>query len=189
MEMKTEQRSPDLTLRRIATVLKITGWLSFWVQLGLGVAAGFCLVFVISGRNVTEGGSPGIGIGIFWAIAGIAALLFSLFLAFRLTRFARQLRHPDPARHPSRATVMQFLQLVIMTGVAGMLFTILGSGATLGVLLAKSITQPQGVAIYDPQRLIRSLDIFVAMANVNGITAHFVGTITALGLFKWLGRF
>ncbi|MBD2460510.1 DUF3611 family protein [Oscillatoria sp. FACHB-1407] len=189
METQTEPRSPELTLTRIATVLKIVGWLSFWVQLGLGVAAGLCLVFVISGRNVSGGGSPGIGIGVFWAIAGIAVLLFSLFLAFRLTRFARQLRHPNPERHPSRAAVMQFLQMVILTGVAGMLVTILGGGATLGVLLAKSIAQPQGVAIYDPQRIIRSLDIFVAMANMNGITAHFVGAITALGLFKWLGRF
>jgi hypothetical protein len=69
-----------------------------------------------------------------------------------------------------------------------MLLTILGGGAALGVLLAKSIAQPQGMAIYDPTRIIRSLDVFVAMANMIGITGHFVGTIGSLGLFNWLHR-
>jgi hypothetical protein len=75
-----------------------------------------------------------------------------------------------------------------IAGLVGMLLTILGGGATLGVLLAKSIAQPQGVAIYDPNRIIRSLDIFVAMANMNGIAAHFIGTATSLGLLNWLYR-
>jgi hypothetical protein len=69
-----------------------------------------------------------------------------------------------------------------------MLLTILGSGATIGVLLAKSVAQPQGVAIYDPNRIIRSLNIFVAAANTTGITAHFVGAVTALGVFNCLHR-
>jgi hypothetical protein len=54
------------------------------------------------------------------------------------------------------------------------------------VLLSKSIAQPQGVAIYDPTRIIRALDIFVAIANMRGIAAHFVGTGASAGLFIWL---
>lgn len=40
------------------------------------------------------------------------------------------------------------------------------------MLLSKSIAQPQGVAIYDPTRIIRALDIFVAIANMSGIAPH-----------------
>lgn len=69
-----------------------------------------------------------------------------------------------------------------------MLLMILGSGATIGVLLVKSVAQPQGVAIYDPNRIIRSLDVFVAAASTTGITAHFVAATTSLGVFNWLHR-
>jgi len=44
------------------------------------------------------------------------------------------------------------------------------------------------VAIYDPTRMIRSIDIMVAMANVSGIAAHFVGTVASLSVFEWLHR-
>ncbi|MCY7276991.1 MAG: DUF3611 family protein [Phormidesmis sp. CAN_BIN44] len=32
------------------------------------------------------------------------------------------------------------------------------------------------------------MDVFVAMANMNGIAGHFVATIAALGLSSWLDR-
>mgnify|MGYP002780796667 CR=1 FL=1 len=80
------------------------------------------------------------------------------------------------------------LRLGVITGLIGMLLTILGMGATIGVLLAKSIAQPQGVAIYDPNRIIRSLDVFVAAANTTGVAAHFVGVVVSLGMFNWLHR-
>ncbi|GAB1539440.1 hypothetical protein NUACC21_21060 [Scytonema sp. NUACC21] len=83
---------------------------------------------------------------------------------------------------------MQLLRIGVIAHLVGMLLFILGGGAGLGVLLSKSIAQPQGVAIYDPSRIIRSLDIFVAMSNMNGIAAHFIGTVTSLGLFNWLYR-
>ncbi|MCY7274330.1 MAG: DUF3611 family protein, partial [Phormidesmis sp. CAN_BIN44] len=34
----------------------------------------------------------------------------------------------------------------------------------------------------------RSIDIMVAMANMSGITAHFVGTVASLSVFEWLHR-
>ena len=190
-------------LERVSTILRLVNWLSLWIQLGLGVAAVLTLMFAITGRsfsqaltptltpgagvvNYNQGTTPGIGIGIFWAVCGIVTLLFTIFLAFRQTRFAKRLRSPDSALHPKKADILQVLRLGIIAGLVGMLLTILGGGATLGVLLAKSVAQPQGVAIYDPNRIIRSLDIFVALANMNGITAHFVGTVASLALFNWL---
>lgn len=210
--MQTEverQLSIPPKLEKVAKILSITGWLSFVIQIGLAAASGLMLTFAISGRNFTqatrpisriplprvrldaarEAVTPGMGVGIFWAGCGLLVLLFGIYLAFRQIRYAKRLRHSNPALHPSKIKVLKILKLGVIVGLVGLLLTILGGGATLSVLLAKSIAQPQGVAIYDPARIIRSLDILVAMANMNGIAAHFVGLVTSLGLFKWLQHY
>jgi hypothetical protein len=204
MQTHVEQTKPDLKLRRIANVLRWTGWASFWVQLILLAATSLMLMLAISGRTfnraieptvpggqavtINEGTTPGVGIAIFWAGCGIIALLFGLFIAFRQTRLARRLFNSNPVKHPQKSEVLEVLRLGVIAGLVGMLLTILGGGTSIGILLSKSIAQPQGVAIYDPARIIRSLDIFIAAANMNGIAAHFVGTVTSLGLINWLNR-
>ncbi|MCY7279246.1 MAG: DUF3611 family protein [Phormidesmis sp. CAN_BIN44] len=35
---------------------------------------------------------------------------------------------------------------------------------------------------------MQSVDVLVAMANMNGIAGHFVATVAALGLTSWLDR-
>lgn len=192
-------------LEKISNILRFSGWGSFWAQLALGAACGLLLIFASTGRNFneavtndvvvpgvrtaaryTDSTTPGLGISMFWGVCGILSLLAGIYVAFRLTRFARRLRNPNPEIHPKKAEVMKVLRIGVYVGLIGTLLTILGTGSGLGILLAKSIAQPQGVAIYDPTRIIRALDIFVAMANMCGIAAHFIGTITTLGLFNWL---
>lgn len=201
----SSDRVLDTKLERIGNILRLTGWSSFGLQLSLAAASGLILVFVVGGRNFNQDvapvspvpgarvvdtipNTPGINIGIFWAIAGVLALLVGIYLAFRQVRFAKRLRHSDANHHPKKAEILQVLRWGVIAGLVGMLLSILGGGATLGVLLSKSIAQPQGVAIYDPSRIIRSLDIFVAMANMNSIAAHFIGTVANLTLFNWLHR-
>lgn len=189
MQVQPDKTVVNPNLERIANVLRYAGWGVLWVQLALAGAAGLCIVLAISGRSIAEGNNtPGIGIGIFWAGCSILAVLGGIYLAFRWTRFARRLRHLDPTVHPAKADVLKVLRWSIILGFVGMLLAILGEGATLGVLLAKSISQPQGVAIYNPERIIRSLDIFVAMANINGIAAHFIGAAASLSLLNWLHK-
>jgi len=205
IQSEIESLIPSTHLERVAAVLRVAGWSSFIVQVGLSATTGVLLLLAVSGRNfnqaivtppgipgatvqTTQTTTPGLGIGIFWAVCGFLVLLFGIYLAFRLIRFSKRLRNPDPVIHPKRSKVMEVLRLAVITGFVGMLLMILGSGATIGVLLAKSVAQPQGVAIYDPNRIIRSLDVFVAAANTTGITAHFVGAVTALGIFNWLHR-
>ncbi|MFB2981812.1 DUF3611 family protein [Microseira sp. BLCC-F43] len=201
MQTEPETRKAEYKRERVAMILRLVGWIALWLQIALAAASSLMLVLAISGRNfnqavtpapetgvVNSGGgtTPGLGIGVFWAFCGILALLFGAYLAFRQTRFARRLRNPNHILHPKKTEVMRVLRLGVIVGLVGMLLTILGGGATLGVLLSKSISQPQGVAIYNPARFIRSLDIFVAMANMNGIAANFVGTVASLGLYNWL---
>ncbi len=200
MQPQPEANHDSHKLQRIATALRLVGWASLGLELILAAASGLMLAVAISGRNfaqsatplpgggIVQGVTPGLGIGIFWATCGLAVLLFNLFLAFRYTQFARRLRNSNAAAHPKKADVMQVLRLGAIVGLIGLAVSILGGGASLGVLLSKSITQPQGVAIYDPSRIIRSVDVFVAMANMNSIAAHFVATIAALGLYNGLDR-
>lgn len=54
-------------------------------------------------------------------------------------------------------------------GLVGILLCLVGAGSTAGVLVAKAVSQPPGVAITDHNRMIRSLDVFVEVANINGI--------------------
>lgn len=199
-----ERQSLESKLEKVGNVLRLTGWIGTSVQIGFGVISLLMIVFAIAGRNfsqatalpsaitpgvavpVNQGVTPGIGIGIFWAVWGILAVLAGIYLAFRQTQLARRLRHADTLKHPTKAEVMTVLRLGVIVGLVGMLLTILGGGATLGVLLSKAIAQPQAMTIYNPTRVIRSIDILVAMANMSGITAHFVGTVDSLSVFKWL---
>jgi len=201
-----ERQSLESKLEKVGNVLRLTGWIDLSAQIGFGAISLLLVVFAIAGRNfsqatalpsgitpgvilpVNQSVTPGIGVGIFWAVCGILALLAGIYLAFRQTRLARRLRHADEMKHPTKAEVMTVLRLGAIAGLVGMLLTILGGGATLGVLFSKAIAQTQGVAIYDPNRAIRSIDIMVAMANMSGITAHFVGTVASLSVFEWLHR-
>ncbi|MBD2078655.1 DUF3611 family protein [Leptolyngbya sp. FACHB-17] len=200
-----ESDSLSHKLEQIGKILRIIGWAGIVTQLGLAVAAGVMLVFAIAGRNFNQAvaiptvpgvpaynfrdaTTPGLGIGIFWAVAGILVLLFTAYLAFRQLRFARRLRNPNPDLHPKKSDVMKVLRIGIIAGFVGMALTILGGGAALGVLLSKSIAIPQGVAVYAPTRVIRPLDVLIAMANMVGITAHFLGTIASVATVSWLHR-
>lgn len=203
MQTISETSTSGYKLERFATGLQLAGWLSFWLQLGLGIVSGLILEFAIAGRsfnqaitpdsevgvdNISEATASGVGIGIFWAILGVLVLLVNIYLAFRYTRFGKRLRNSNPTMQPEAITVLSVLRLGIIIGLFGMLVTIIGAGATLGVLLAKFIAQPQGVAIYDPIHAVRSIDILIAMANMGGIAAHFTGTAISFGLFNWLHR-
>jgi|SRR6476661_7489596 len=203
---RVEKQSLESKLEKIGNVWRLTRWIGLSAQIGFGAIALLMVVFALAGRNFSQatalprdvtpsigvnlnrGITPGIGIGILWAVCGILALLAGIYLAFRHTRFAKRLRHADTMKHPAKSEVMKVLRLSAIVGLVGMLLTILGGGATLGVLFSKTVAQPQGVAIYDPIRVIRLIDIMVAMANRSGIAAHFVGAVASLSVFEWLHR-
>jgi len=189
--MEAETRTPiaehtslSPKLYGIANTIRLTGWITFWLQLGLAVVAGLTLLFASTGRGFTDQPNAGLGIGIFWAVCGVIALLFSVYWDFRYTRIGKSLANPNPALHPSKADTTRAIRLAIIVSLVGILLTLIGAGATLSVLIAKSISQPPGVAITDPNKIIRALDVFVMVANVNGIAAHFVGAIASIWLLE-----
>jgi Protein of unknown function (DUF3611) len=184
MQIESEVRAPAPTLHGIANTIRLTGWITLWVQLGLALVSGLALLFASTGRSFSTQQNPGIGVGIFWAVGGILALLFSVYWDFRYTRIGRRLDNPNPVLHPSKADTTAIIRLGIIVGLVGILLTIFGAGVTVAVLVAKSISQPPGVTIIDPYRIIRPLDVFVMLANINGIAAHFVGIVASIWLLE-----
>jgi hypothetical protein len=184
MQTQSETRSLAPALQGIANTIRLTGWITFWIQLGLAVVSGLTLLFAATGRGFADQPITGLGIGVFWAGCGIVVLLFSIYLDFRYTRIGKRLANPNPVLHPSKADTVKVIRLGIIAALIGTFLTLLGAGSTIGVLIAKSISQPPGVAITDPYKIIRALDVFVAVANINGIAAHFVGTVSSLWLLE-----
>jgi hypothetical protein len=188
MQTKLHTSSLPSAQQKVVTTFRLVGWTAFWVELGLAVATGLVLLFAISGRNFSTQTLSGIGIGIFWAVCGVIALCFSIYVAFRYTRIAKGLSNPDPALHPKKSDTIKILRLAAIISLVGILLSLLGAGATVGVLVAKSISQPAGLAITDPNKIIRALDVFVVAANINGIAGNFIGVVTSLGLLSWAHR-
>jgi len=98
------------------------------------------------------------------------------------------LQSPNRELHPRKEDVIQVLQIGLIVSLIGLSLAFLGSEVTVIAVLSKSLALPQGVAVYRPENVIRSLDLFVILANVNLIGAHFVGGATPLGLLNWLDQ-
>ncbi|MDB9322198.1 DUF3611 family protein [Nodularia spumigena CS-591/04] len=191
MKPETESRSSLATshhsrnkIPKIAHQIRLTGWVMLWVQLALALVSGLLLLFSSTGRNFANQPNPGLGIGVIWAIIGILLLLFSVFWDFRYTRIGRRLGNINPTLHPSKADTTRAIRMGILVSLIGIFITILGAGTSVSVLVAKAVSQPPGVAITDPNKIIRALDVFIVVANINGIAAHFVGTVASIWLLE-----
>lgn len=184
MQTESEARSLPPETRGIGNTIRLTGWITFWAQLSIGVVSVLALLFALTGREFVQQQNAGLGIGIFWAVCGIVLLLFSLYWNFRYTHIGKALENSNPALHPSKPNTTKILRLGIIVGLVGILLTLLGAGSTVFVLVAKSISQPPGVAITNPYNIIRPMDVFVVVADITGIAAHFVGTVASLWLLE-----
>ncbi|MFQ4144520.1 DUF3611 family protein [Chlorogloeopsis sp. ULAP02] len=182
-----ESLSQPPTKQEFAATFRVVSRFSFWVQLALGSISALALLFASFSRNITaQTNNPGIGFGIFLAIIGILLLCFRVYWAFRYRRLAKRLQAPNPQIHPKKEDIIRVLRFGLIVSLVGLLIAFIGSEETVAVVLAKALAQPQGVAVYNPENVIRSLDIFVMLANINMIGAHFFGGVTSLGLLEWV---
>lgn len=180
---------PAPTKQQFAATFRVVRPISFWVQLALGGVSGLALLLAIFSRNFTgQTTNPVMGFGVFLGIIGILLLCFRLYLSFRYRRLARRLQLPERELHPRKEDIIQVLSIGIIVSLTGLLFAFLASEVTVAVVVAKALTLPQGVAAYTSINFLRPLDFLVLLANVNMIGAHFVGSVTALGLLNWLDQ-
>ena len=156
----------DSQLRAIAQLFRRVGWITFWAQLVLGVVSGGILLFAsISPRPANASPNTGAGLGVFFAISGLVALGVGIFISFR---------------------TVQVVRLGLIVHLVGILLTLVGAQAIVGVLLTKALTstQPGVITQLDPSRVIQPLDIFVVQANTNTVSAHFAGLIGSIWLLN-----
>ena len=176
--------SPSLppAVQRVSSNLKWSGLVGFWVQLVLGVISGVILLLASSGEQ--ERSSQGTGFGLLCAAAGILALVGGIYFAFRYTIIARLLQSSDPAQRPKRSDTLQVIRFGLMVNLLGMLLTIIGAQAIVGIVLAKSLSRPQLAIGSDPKEFVNSLDLLIVQANTNTILAHFTGIVSSLWLLN-----
>jgi hypothetical protein len=180
-------------VRRVATAFRLAGWVGFWVQIVLGIISALVLLFATTSLSVRSGtaSNPGTGAGLLFAVVGVGVLFGGAYWSFRYTRLSRQLRSANAKVRPKRGDAIQAVRIGLIINLVGMLITLIGAQAIVGSLLAKSLAQPQGGAIYNPGQLrefIQSLDIFIVQANTNTVTAHFAGVLASLWLVRSLNR-
>jgi hypothetical protein len=170
-------------LLKIAAAFRFFGWMGFIVQIVLAFVAVLSLLFAISGQAFSSGNSSGIGLSSFWAVCGIALLVIGILFNIRDIHISKGLMHePGAMLYPKKAGAIRLLRLSILTGFAGILLALFGSVAGISVLVAKTVSQPPGVAILDPNKIVRAIDVFIVLANIALIAAHLVGTVIAFWL-------
>jgi len=178
-------------LQHIAKTFRMTGWISFWVQLVLTVVSSIILIFAgaLSRAPGTNQNSPTTGIGVLVTVFGILVLLFNMYWAvFRYVPIGRKL-NGSAASRPRKADTMQVLRTGLIASLVGMLLSLLGAQATVGLLAAKAFNQGIGGFVNtDPSKFIQPLDILVVQASLNVILAQFFGIMGAIWLLNKMTR-
>ena len=153
----------------------------FWIQLFLGVVSGLLLAFGYVGHTVSPGGSRFDAID--WASVALGLLVFSGFFTHAYMRAAPRLKR-DPSRYlgDGRRGAFWFVTLAGVVSGLGALISFTGVGLSVALLIGKTVSQPPGIAITDPSKIIRALDVFVLLVNFSLLFAHFIG----FGAAAWL---
>ena len=179
---------PVPTKQKFAATFHVVRPISFWVQLALGAVSSLALLLAIFSRNslVQTTTNPVMEFGVFLGIIGILVLCFRLYLSFRYKRLDKLLQSSNRELHPRKEDVIKALSTGLIVSLIGLLLAFLASEVTVAVVAAKALAVPPGVTAYTSINFIRPLDIFVVLANVNMIGAHFCGAVTSLGLLYWV---
>jgi len=168
--------------RTLSWQFRVCGWLAFWSQLSLGLICVLLLVIAESSSDYAANVST-IGPGLFWANLTMGVLFMTIVAFFYYTRIGSRLLG-DREIPLSRQRVMNTVVAVGALGLVGIACAMGGMTASMALLIAKTISQPPGIAITDPSKIIRALDIFVLLANFDVLVAHFVGFLMSLWLFN-----
>lgn len=179
--------SSSSKIRSIGQNFRITGWISFVLQLVLGVVSSMLLLVFTIRPPGSPSSSAETGFGVFLAICGIVALGISVYLAFRCKNIGRQLQSTNPSNRPRKNDTVKTLQLALSVNLVGMLLTLLGAQAIVGSLVFKAARQV-GTPFTNTSAFITAQDMFVVQANANTITAHFVGLAASIWLLNRITR-
>jgi cytochrome b561 len=165
----------------LARRIRLTGWIGFWLDFVLVFLTAPLLAFGAVGQSISS--TIWVSDPIQWGYLGLGLLLASLFLDFFWTIASGRLVS-DPARMlaADQSAALWFLGLGSLVNIVGAVVSFIGVGLSIALLVAKTVSQPPGIAITDPDRIVRALDVFILMANFNLLLAHFIGAGAAVWL-------
>jgi len=173
----------DRVARELAGRFRLLGWIAFILQFILAVLSALLLQFAAAGHAMSAA-KLGFGDAIFWGGGSLAALCLTCALAFYTTRVGAKLaRAPDKFLGEGVGGGFLFLGLGAGTSVFGIGVAMIGLALSIVLLIAKTVSQPPGIAIIEPDKIIRALDVFVLLVNFNLLIAHFFGVAISGGLY------
>lgn len=189
MPARSGSYSPSPAIQAIAKTFRITGWASFWAQLVLTVISCIVLVFAITlGRGANQN-NPVIGSGVGVTFFGILVLGFNMYWAVtRYIPIGRKLAG-NPNLRPRKSETIQAIRMGLIVSLSGVLISLLGAFATVGLLVGKAFSQGVGGFVNtDTSKFIQPIDTLVVQASINVILAQFVGIVAALWLLNRMSR-
>jgi hypothetical protein len=139
-------------------------------------------------------------VSLYATLFGVVAAFVSTFWAYGYTRLARRLRAlaaaaarggPLPADMVRKGDVVATLRAGSYINMAGLASTLLGLQATVGLLVAKTLSNATanpflagGAGSYSP---VLALDVFLVQASTNTALCHFCSLLASLWLMRALG--
>lgn len=167
--------APPKAILKLVRNLRFLGWFAFWVQLALGIIS-VLLFFVVSSGQTISVNVEGPTSGSLWAKYGFVILCLTTILFFYCTRLARKIAlKPDFYINQKKQSPPWLLRLSYKLSLIGTLIGFIGIGASVALLMAKTVSQPPGIAITDPSKIVRALDVLILLINFELLIAHFMG--------------
>jgi hypothetical protein len=169
---------------QLGTALRNIGWLSFWGQLILTTVSAVILLF---STGVTSQGALSVNPIDICTFIGVACGMITTSLSWTWIRAGRRLGFlQDVKLQQCMTTVLACTNLNLV----GMGAAILGLQATVGSLVAKTLTTAAG-GYYGPRAQAPpvAFDVFSVQACANTIMAHFVGMVLANWLLRTVNRY
>ncbi|MGD8207019.1 MAG: DUF3611 family protein [Thiohalocapsa sp.] len=87
------------------------------------------------------------------------------------------------------AGVKRLISAINFGSAVGLTLAILGTAFSIALLISKTVSEPPGIAITDPQAIVRAVDVFVLLANFDIVVGHFIGILICLWILNRLHRF
>lgn len=182
--------SPKNTVsaRTAATYLRWLGIAGFWSQLGGSIlGAGLLLLAMISRRLSEDTTSSVTGAALFFAVSATVALIIGTLLSRRYRGLAEQIEQPSFPT-PNRVDTIQRLEAGLLTGALGITFALIGTETGALSLLSRAMIQPQSVAVYDPEKVIRVLDTMAIAINGGLAIVHALSVSATVWLIKLIAK-
>lgn len=168
---------------QLGTALRNIGWISFWSQLILSTVSGVVLLFSM---GVTSGGAITANPIDVCTLIGVGSGLVTSMLSWTWIRAGRRLGELKEIKlQQCMGTVLASTNLNLV----GMGATIIGLQATVGGLVAKTLSSAAAGAFYPRNAPPVAFDVFSVQSCTNTIMSHFVGLVLAQWLLRILKKY